>query len=80
MFSNFFKTYKSTLIKSILIVLFVSIVVEYINKYKRKLYGKLSVIERKLDNIQSRTTENNFIQTGYKIDNLDNFQIDDAFD
>jgi len=74
MFSNFFKTYKSTLIKLILIVLFVSIVVEYINKYKRKLFGKLSVIERKLDHIQSRTLENNFIQTGYKIDNLVNFR------
>ena len=74
MSSNFFQTYKSTLIKLILIVLFVSIVVEYINKYKRKLFGRLDVIERKIDHIQSRTVENNFIHTGYEIDNLVNFR------
>jgi len=71
--SKFFKTYKSTLIKLILIVLFVGIVVEYKN-YKRKLFKKLDVIERKLEHIQSMTVKNNFIGTGYKIDNLVNFR------
>ena len=80
MFNNFSKTNKSTLIKIISIILVVIVAVQYINIFKRKLFGKLGSIERKLDQLQSSALENNFIQAGYKIDNEINFRtsLDDS--
>ena len=69
MFSNFFKTNKLTLIKTISIILLVIVAIQIINKYKRKLFWKLDSIERKLDHLQFSALENNFIQAGYKMDN-----------
>ena len=74
MFSNFFKTNKSTLIKIIAVILFVIVAVQYINIYKRKLFGKLSLIERQLNHLQSSVLENSFIQAGFKLDNGVNFR------
>ena len=74
MLSDFFKTYKTTLIKTISLGLLVIVVVQYINIYKRKLFGKLGVVERQLDNLQSIALENKLILSGYKKDNLANFR------
>ena len=74
MFSNFFKTNKSTLIKIIAVILFVIVAVQYINIYKRKLFGKLSLIERQLNHLQSSVLENSFVQAGFKLDNGVNFR------
>jgi hypothetical protein len=74
MLNIFFKTNKSILIKITSIILLVIIAIQYINIYKRKLFGKLGSIERKLDHLQSSALESNFIQTGYRIDNLVNFR------
>ena len=74
MFSNFLKTYKKKLIKTISIFLLAIIVVQYINIYKRKLFGKLGSIQRKLDHLQSIALENKLILAGYKKDSLANFR------
>ena len=74
MFSNFSKTNKSTLIKIVSFVLLVIVAVQYINIYKRKLFGKLSLIERQLNHLQSSVLENSFVQAGFKLDNGVNFR------
>jgi hypothetical protein len=65
-----------TLIKIVAAILALIVAIHYINVYKRKLFKKLDSIENKIDYLQTRIMENNFVQTGYEVNNATNIEDD----